>query len=222
MEQPDETFTTIRTIQPDFGSVEVVFFYATADGTVANPFDKPKSFPGDKFLTLQLNLDEYPEEVSIELRLDSQKLWYRPYRYYTKHPMETITEEIPIPNDRGDYTLTIRDSRFDGIVSGVEKTNYTLSYYDLVLVRDVFEKHGVSTNDFTFDPSFYDTDSPTAAPTTLQPTSSPTFPATQSPTEDEDGPFTASPTSTPSFGVGFVTTCTFVSGLAVTVVLSSW
>ena len=56
MEQPDGSFATFRTIRPDFGSAEVVFFYGTADGTVADPFDKPKSFPGDKFLTLTVAL----------------------------------------------------------------------------------------------------------------------------------------------------------------------
>ena len=172
MEQGDGTFKTIMTIQPDFGRAAVAFFYATANGTVADPFFDPNSFSGDEFLTLNLALDDYPEEVSIALFSGTQEIWFRPYRFYTNYPREQITEQIPIPNELRNYTLTIRDSRFDGVVSGIDKTNYTLSYYDVVLVNDVFETSGVSSNTFSFDPRVYDTENPTASPT-FSPSSSP-------------------------------------------------
>lgn len=176
MEQSDGTFKNIMTIQPDFGKAAVAFFYATADGTVADPFDAPNSFPENKFLTLSLALDDYPEEVSIALFSGTQEIWFRPYRFYTNQPREQITEQIPIPNELRNYTLTIRDSRFDGVVSGIDATNYTLSYYDVVLVDDVFETSGVSSNTFSFDPRVYDTGNPTSLPTappTFSPSSSP-------------------------------------------------
>ena len=153
--------------------------------------------------------------MSITLFTGTQKVWTRPYRYYTKRPRETITENIPIPNDRREYTLTIMDSKYDGIVSGIEiPTNYTLSYYDTVLVDDLFDSLGVSTNTFTFDPSVYDTESPTASPTapstpTIDATPSPTL----SPTKENTGRGIPS-SSLSAHQVGyFAAFCAFVSGV---------
>lgn len=99
MEQSDETYTTFETIQPDFGDVAVVFFYATPSGTVADPFDASRSYTDEAVLTLEITFDEYPEEVSIELSFGAQITWSRPSRYYTGRAMETVMEEIPIPAD---------------------------------------------------------------------------------------------------------------------------
>ena len=99
MEQSTGTFTTFETIQPDFGDVAVVFFYATPSGTVADPFDAPNSYPDQMIFTLKIVLDAYPEEVSIQLTSGTQSIWSRPFRYYTGKSMETITEEIAIPTD---------------------------------------------------------------------------------------------------------------------------
>ena len=99
MEQPNGSFTTFESIQPDFGDVAVVFFYATPSGTVADPFDAPNSYPDQLMLTLEMGFDAYPEEVSIQLTSGSQTIWSRPFRYYSGKSMETITEEIPIPAD---------------------------------------------------------------------------------------------------------------------------
>ena len=190
MVQPDGTFSAIRTIQPDFGSADVVFFYATADGTITDAFDAPKTFPGNKFLTLNLFLDDYPEEVSIVLDSGNQEIWFRPYRYYTKNARQQITEQIPIPNELRAYRLTIRDSSFDGIVSGIEKTNYTVSYNDVILVEDVFETSGQSITEFSLDPSAYDTESPT-----MSPTDPPAGPSTPAPTETPEDVDRSTPTS---------------------------
>ena len=91
-------------------------------------------------------------------------------------------EEIPIPNELRDYSLTVRDSRGDGIGN----TNYTLSFNDLVLVVNEFETGGANTNDFSLDPSIGDTAAPTVSPTTPNPAATPT-PVTSPTNAPDDG-----------------------------------
>eukprot|EP00977_Amphora_coffeiformis_P014080 scaffold3849_cov179-Amphora_coffeaeformis.AAC.18 len=220
MAQSTGIFTTFETIQPDFGDVAVIFFYATPSGTVADPFDAPNSYPDQTILTLEMVLDAYPEEVSIQLTSGPQTIWSRPFRYYTGRSMETITEEIAIPIDAPrDFRLTVRDSSGDGI----GETAYTLSLGNEVLVQDSFVNGGTISSQFSFDPSEYATASPTDAPTVTPENdsdASQTSP-TSTPTEDPPGD-TGRDTSSATFLYSGTVPGLLLGGVALSAFVSGW
>jgi hypothetical protein len=108
------------------------------DGTVEHTFiasfdTAPTSAPmvGDTFLTLELRLDLYPEEIGVQLRMngdtgstavsraDDSVVFFRPPRYYSEFADTTVTERINVPiieegESRG-FTFIITDSYGDGL-----------------------------------------------------------------------------------------------------------
>ena len=147
--QPGADFVPFKRLTPGFQNTAVVFFYASADGTGADPFDTPKSYPGGKTVTFEITFDEFPEDVSIRLYSGLEEVWFRPFRYYINEALQTVTESIPIPNESRDYTLSVRDARGDGIGS----TSYKILYGGEILVENTFETGGSSGGDFSLDPS---------------------------------------------------------------------
>jgi hypothetical protein len=181
LEDSDGTFVPIETSTAGFSDALVLHFYATLDD-IDEEFDDAKEFAGGRSLTLELALDEFPEEVSILLVSGSEELWYRPFRYYTNEAGTTITETIPIPDELRSYTLTVRDSAGDGLGS----TAYTLSSNGIILVESTFDSGGVDTNSFSLNPS-----------ETLPP-----FTPTPTVVEPRDTPATSSPTGAPAPSAG--------------------
>lgn len=221
MQQTDGLFESIETIAPDFGSAKVVFFYATADGTIADPFDTPRSYPGGKTLTLEMTFDEFPEEVSIRVFSGLDEIWFRPYRYYINESSKTVTEKIPVPNEFGEYSIAVRDASGDGIGS----TAYKVSFGNEVLLEVVFDSGGSSGGDFSVDPSLSDTNPPTVSPTPVTPTAgqSPTDSETATPTEDPgNGTPRDSPPDTsgaPDIRLGWTGVCSILVWAALSMVL---
>jgi hypothetical protein len=100
------------------------FFYAS--------FDKPKisyeespDYREGHYLTLQIDFDEFPEEIGTELFLDDERIFYRPPGYYYPDVLATTKERISIPSSFHVYTFIIGDTFGDGF-SGLEGTGYSL------------------------------------------------------------------------------------------------
>ena len=107
------------------------------------------------------------------------------------------------------FRLTVRDSSGDG----VGEIAYTLSIGDEVLVENAFETGGTNSNEFSFDPSQYTTEPPTASPTpdsdSPPSTSSPNLSPTQDPNTDRNS-------ASPDKILGF----TGLGGLALSALIS--
>jgi hypothetical protein len=86
------------------GSFGIGFdFTFTATQTTSET--EPAKTTSDDFLTLELYMDLFPEEISIVLSLqstssdlDDHVLFFRPPRHYTGRASQTVTEIIPIPD----------------------------------------------------------------------------------------------------------------------------
>ena len=197
-----------------------MFFYATADGTIADPFDTPKSFPGGKSLTLEITFDEFPEEISITLFSEVDKIWFRPFRFYINQALNTVTETIPIPNELREYTISIRDASGDGIDT---TTPYKISYRDEVLVEKLFDTGGSSGGPFSIDPSLGETGSPTVSPITATPVGAKTPSPTT--TEVKISPVTEAPvvntgrSASPNGRLGWTGFCYSLLGSALSLML---
>lgn len=91
----------------------------------------PPNFSGELFLTLELRLDLYPEEIGFQLRAknadtaisrqngEDAVIFFRPPRYYADRARQTVTEIIPLPSIRPgalrEFTFIITDSHGDGL-----------------------------------------------------------------------------------------------------------
>eukprot|EP00934_Nitzschia_sp_Nitz4_P004364 Nitzschia sp. Nitz4//scaffold232_size35869//9056//12145//NITZ4_007804-RA/size35869-processed-gene-0.17-mRNA-1//-1//CDS//3329543321//4354//frame0 len=119
------------------GGVDFTFLASEdADATLSPIVD------GDAYLTLQLYLDLYPEEVGVQLRAfppvatasrqdidDGYILFFRPPRYYVDMPNQMVTERIPIPavaeGQSQEFILIVTDSFSDGLCCGWNRTETT-------------------------------------------------------------------------------------------------
>jgi len=91
----------------------------------------------DIYATLQIQFDQYPEDVGIRLEntVDDTVLFNRPTSYYENSLAgQTIYERIPIySKERGDqtYRFTIEDSYGDGLCCSVGDGSYELYIGDV-------------------------------------------------------------------------------------------
>jgi hypothetical protein len=91
----------------------------------------PPKLEGELFLTLELRLDLYPDEIGFQLRAKSTDtaisrqnredavIFFRPPRYYADRARQTVTELIPLPSISPgairEFTFIITDSHGDGL-----------------------------------------------------------------------------------------------------------
>jgi hypothetical protein len=101
----------------------------------------------DFFLTLELRLDLYPQEIGFQVRAKNSEtaisrqnredtvIFFRPPRYYIDKARQTVTEIIPLPTispgASREFTFIITDSHGDGLCctwngNGGEKAGYTM------------------------------------------------------------------------------------------------
>lgn len=95
----------LREISGDFDGGTDVTFIASLDGEQT---DAP--IVSDFYITLELRMDLYPEEIGLQLRSSNTEtaierletredtiIFFRPPRYYAGKSNQVITERIPIP-----------------------------------------------------------------------------------------------------------------------------
>jgi hypothetical protein len=162
--------------------------FVASFGTVSTP--APLSV-GNNFLTLELRLDQYPEEIAIQLRISESEaaveqrdasgtvLFFRPPRYFAGKAGETVVEKIPLPEiDPGttrQFTFIITDSYGDGLCCNWVGTTsvdpgYTLylgeTSDNVILKTSTFEASSREVGTFTVDGSELGT--PTLSPADSQ------------------------------------------------------
>ena len=114
----DDESKLLREIGGNFGSTFNLNFIASLDGEEIGGLP---SFESDFFLTLELKMDAYPEELALRLLASpsdqsaesEQVLFFRTPRYYADRGYEVVTERIPIPDPSNgtcrEYTFIIID-----------------------------------------------------------------------------------------------------------------
>ena len=170
-----------REISGDFGGGSDVTFIASLD---AEQTDAP--IVSDFYITLELRMDLYPEEIGLQLRASNTEtaierqatredtiIFFRPPRYYAGKANEVITERIPIPTPSvgafRQFTFIITDSYGDGVCcnwNGEFNTGYTIYQGDpedgIVLAESKFE--GTKREVTTFNIERPDGPNPTPSP----------------------------------------------------------
>jgi hypothetical protein len=100
------------------------FAFVATLGAVATPPPLPPSQNSEDYLTLELYMDLFPEEISVALSLPTSSnqnledtvLFFRPPRYYKGLASQKVVERIPLPTLFGItqvFTVVIHDSHGD-------------------------------------------------------------------------------------------------------------
>jgi len=126
-------------------------FQGSLDFSFISSFDtdptSPPRLDSEFFLTLELRLDLYPEEISFQVRAKSDEtavarqnrddsvIFFRPPRFYADKARQTVVEIIPLPTispgASRDFTFIISDEHGDGLCcdwsgSNGESPGYTM------------------------------------------------------------------------------------------------
>jgi len=141
-----------------------------------NDSTDPPLLPSEVFLTLELRMDFYPGEISVQLRMDNEEtsinreaaakakedtvIFFRPPEYYKDRVNEIVVERISIPGTSPgasrQFSFIISDRYGDGLCCswvGDKPTGYTLYEGDpsdgQVIVDSKFESSGREVKVFT-------------------------------------------------------------------------
>jgi hypothetical protein len=168
----------------DFGrGIDFSFMASLADDNNNEP--TPAPIPSDYYLTLQLKMDMYPEEIGLQLRMgdpdtaiqrrvNETVIFFRPPRFYAGNADMVVIEKIPIPRaavgTTREYTFIITDSYGDGLCCdsvGKFETGYSLYEGDpssgIEIISSRLEATGREVITFVLDaPETVPTSSPTA------------------------------------------------------------
>ena len=179
----DDETTLIWNQNGDFeGGIDYSFMASLTGGNNNEP--TPTPIPSDYYLTLQLNMDWYPEEIGLQLRMDDPDtaterratdtvVFFRPPRYYTGYKDVVVVEQIPIPRaavgTTREYTFIITDSYGDGLCCesvGKLETGYSLYEGDpsdgIEIISSRLQATGREVTSFVLDAPSSSTSSPTA------------------------------------------------------------
>mmetsp|Transcript_8962 Transcript_8962/g.21316 ORF Transcript_8962/g.21316 Transcript_8962/m.21316 type:complete len:1059 (-) Transcript_8962:2662-5838(-) len=155
-------------------------FQGSLDFSFISSFDtdptSPPRLDSEFFLTLELRLDLYPEEISFQVRAKSDEtalsrqnrddsvIFFRPPRFYTDKARQTVTEIIPLPTISSgasrDFTFIISDEHGDGLCCNWSGSNGELPGYtmyergpglDKVLFGSNMEGVGKEVHEFTIE-----------------------------------------------------------------------
>lgn len=150
--------------------VDHTFIAVPLDGTTSAPV-----MPSEAHLTLELRMDLYPAEVSVQLRMHADEaslsrqtdrgdpiVFFRPPGYYKDRVNEVVTERIAIPagtpGERRTFTFIITDRYGDGLCCasmGELEAGYTIyegdRSTDRVIVQSKFEQLGREVQVFIID-----------------------------------------------------------------------
>jgi trypsin len=184
----DESAIIIGPIRSFGYGMDHTFLASFDNDQPENPVD---SSPGDgPFLTLQIQFDEYPDEIGWILRSDyggttaqarmegrqtTNTVAFRSPRYYNSTvASQLVTETIPVPAENAEYTFILTDSFGDGLCCESGSGSYSIfngpaENQDLLASGDANGSSG-ETKDFTL--TFTPNTNPTTAPESTSSTSS--------------------------------------------------
>jgi hypothetical protein len=164
--------------------IDFTFLASLSGGNNNEP--TPAPIPSDYYLTLQLRLDLYPDEIGLQLRMGDPDtaterrvttdtvIFFRPPRYYAGYSDTMVVEQIPIPRaavgTTREYTFIITDSYGDGLCcDSVGKLEYGYSLYEgdpsdgIEIISSRLEATGREVTTFVLDaPETLPTPSPVA------------------------------------------------------------
>jgi secreted trypsin-like serine protease len=122
--------------------IDFSFMASLTGGNNNEPTSTP--IPSDYYLTLEIRMDLYPDEIGVQLRMTDPVtaterrvtdtvIFFRPPRYYSGSSETVVVEQIPIPRatvgTENEYTFIITDSFGDGLccgISGQLESGYSL------------------------------------------------------------------------------------------------
>jgi len=135
-------------------------FQGSLDFSFISSFDtdptSPPRLDSELFLTLELRLDLYPEEISFQVRANSDEtagsrqnrkdsvIFFRPPRYYADRARQKVTEIIPLPTISAGasraFTFIISDDHGDGLCCNWSGSSGELPGYTMYELGPGLEK----------------------------------------------------------------------------------